>query len=140
MINFWSEKQNLVSMIGIDSVLPASTTVLTRTSCELWHCRMMQQHMRLWSTMECNQPAAWTTNRSLLVASRVKALSGRPTNSGSSLPRAAHLDGGVIGCHRCITSNSGNAPASHDISTTPLGFVPHAYHTPSPSMPPPKPP
>ena len=25
-----------------------------------------------WSTMECSQPAAWTTNRSLLVASRVR--------------------------------------------------------------------
>ena len=25
-----------------------------------------------WSTMECNQQAAWTTNRSLLVASRVR--------------------------------------------------------------------
>ena len=28
--------------------------------------------VRPWSTMECSQPAAWTTNRSLLVASRVR--------------------------------------------------------------------
>ena len=28
--------------------------------------------LRPWNTMECSQPAAWTTNRSLLVASRVR--------------------------------------------------------------------
>ena len=57
---------------------------------------------RLWSTMECSQPNTWTTTRSLLVASRAKAFPARPTNSDSTLPRAANLDGGAIGCDRCI--------------------------------------
>ena len=30
------------------------------------------------------------------------AFPGRPTNSGSTLPRTAHLDGGTIGCNQCI--------------------------------------
>ena len=34
---------------------------------------------------------------------RVKALSRRPTNCGSNLPRTAHLDVGMIGCHQCMT-------------------------------------
>ena len=54
-----------------------------------------------WSTMECSQPAKCTTNRSLHVASRTKAFPRRPTNSGSTLPTTAHLEGSVIGCHRC---------------------------------------
>ena len=33
-------------------------------------------------TVGYSQPAAWTTNRSLLVASHVKAFPGRPTNFG----------------------------------------------------------
>ena len=49
---------------------------------------MMQlQKPRPWSTVECSQPAAWTTNLSLLVTSRVKTFPGRLTNSGSILPR-----------------------------------------------------
>ena len=66
--------------------------------------------LAFWSTMECKQPAVWTTNRSLLVASRAKAFPGRPTNSDSNLPRAVQLDGGVIGCHQCITSHLECAP------------------------------
>ena len=53
---------------------------------------------------------------------RVKVFPGGPTNSGETLPRAAHLDDGVIGCHRCITSHSGNAPASSDMPPTPLAL------------------
>ena len=34
---------------------------------------------------------------------RIKAFLGRPTNSGSTLPRAVHLYGSVIGCHQCIS-------------------------------------
>ena len=74
---------------------------------------------RSWSTMECSQPAAWTTNRSLLVASRARAFPVRQTNSGSTLPRAAHLDGYVIGCHQCVISHWGCAPASPDQRPTP---------------------
>ena len=49
------------------------------------------------------------------MASRDKTLPGRPTNSGLALPRAVHLVGGDIGCHQCITSHSGSAPASPDM-------------------------
>ena len=48
----------------------------------------------------------------------VLGLSRRPTNSGSTLPRTAHLDGGTIGCNQCIPTHSGNAPASPDIQPT----------------------
>ena len=41
------------------------------SSCTRGHsCRLFVP--RPWNTMECSQPAAWTTNRSLLVASRVR--------------------------------------------------------------------
>ena len=75
-----------------------------------------------WSSTECNQPATWTMNRSLFVASRVKAFPGRPTNSDSILPRTVHLDGGVIVCYQCITSHKGNAPASLDMRPTPMAL------------------
>ena len=90
---------------------------LTKRSLQLLAQQQQQQHP--WSTTECNQPAAWKTNRSLLVVFRVKVFPGRPTNSGSTLPRAAHLDGGVIGCHQCITSHSGGAPTSPDMQPAP---------------------
>ena len=53
-----------------------------------------------WSTMECSQPAAWTSNRSLLAVFGANTYPGRQTNFGSTLPRAAHLEGGEIWCHR----------------------------------------
>ena len=40
----------------------------------------------MWSTMECSQTTAWTSNRSLLVASLVKALFGRQTIAASPYP------------------------------------------------------
>ena len=52
--------------------------------------------------MECSQPAAWTTNRRLLVASSAKAFHGRPTNPDSTLPAAAYVEGGVIEYHQCL--------------------------------------
>ena len=52
------------------------------------------------------------------MASRAKTFPGRPTNSSSTLPRAAHLDSGVVGRHQCITSHSGSAPASPDMKLT----------------------
>ena len=73
--------------------------------------------------------AAWTSNRGLLVASRVKAFSGRPTNSDSTLHRATHIEGGVIGCHQCITSHSESSPASPDMRPTPTALSRmHAIH------------
>ena len=59
-----------------------------------------RREQRPWSTMECSHPAAWTTNRSLLVASRV-----RPFQEDRPIPvrpRTAHLNGGAIGCNQCI--------------------------------------
>ena len=52
------------------------------------------------STMECSQPASWTSNRSLLVASRVKTFSKKTDKSGSTIPRAAHLKDGSFFCYR----------------------------------------
>ena len=88
--------------------------------------------MRPRSTMECSQQDAWTTNRSIVVASRAKTFLGRQTNSGSTQSRDAQMDGGVIGCHQCITSHSGNAPASHDMRPTSPGFVHHLHPCPHP--------
>ena len=51
---------------------------------------------RLRCNKECSQSAAWTTNQSLHVASCVEAFPRRPTNSCTTLPRAAHQEGGVI--------------------------------------------
>ena len=39
-----------------------------------------QQQIRPWSTMECSQMAAWTSNQRRQVASSVKAFCERPTN------------------------------------------------------------
>ena len=41
-----------------------------------------------------------------LIASRVKAFTGRQTNSGSTLLRAAHLESDVIGHHLCLTPHN----------------------------------
>ena len=70
---------------------------------------------RPWSTMECSQQAAWTTNRNLLVASRV-----RPFQEDRSIPARPYPElrtwmvvrSGVISV---FPTHSGNAPASPDI-------------------------
>ena len=74
--------------------------------------------LRPWSTMECSQPAAWTTNRSLLVASRV-----RPFQDDRPIPARPYPElrtwmvvrSGVISV---FPTHSGNAPASPDIRPT----------------------
>ena len=43
------------------------------------------------ASWSAEKPAAWTTNRSLQVASHPKASSGRPTNSSLTLPKATHF-------------------------------------------------
>ena len=43
------------------------------------------------------------------MASCVKAFPRRQIKSDSTLPRAAHLAGGLIGRHQCITSHSASA-------------------------------
>ena len=74
------------------------------------------------------------------------AFPGRPANSGSTLPRTAHLDGGVIGNHQSITSHSKCTLASFDMA---LSRMPtkhqlhpclhpthhsHNYHTHAPTV------
>ena len=58
------------------------TVCLATALCRDAVLRMVQQQNVLCqcSTMECSQPAAWTMNLSLLVASGVKAFPGRPKN------------------------------------------------------------
>ena len=73
---------------------------------------------RPWSTMECSQPAAWTTNRSLLVASHV-----RPFQVDRPIPARPYPElrtwmvvrSGVISV---FPTHSENAPASPDIRPT----------------------
>ena len=73
---------------------------------------------RPWITMECSQLAAWTTNRSLLVASRV-----RPFQEDRPIPARPYpelrtwmvIRSGVISV---FPTHSGNAPASPDIRLT----------------------
>ena len=94
---------------------------------------------RPWSTMECSQPAAWTSNRSLLLASRVRPfqedrpISARPYRE---LRTWMVMRSGVISV---FPTHSENAPASPDIRPT-TWFVPHAYQAPTPSLPPSNPP
>ena len=84
---------------------------------ELWH-NSTTPTMRPWSTIECSQPAAWTTNRSLLVASRV-----RPFQEDRSIPARPYPEqrtwmvvrSGVISA---FPTHSENAPASPDICPT----------------------
>ena len=73
---------------------------------------------RPWITMECSQPVAWTKNRSLLVASRV-----RPFQEDRPIPARPYQElrtrmvvrSGVISV---FPTHSGNAPASPDIRPT----------------------
>ena len=99
-------------LLMLELITPVQTQLLLVVSTKL----------RPWSTIECSQPATWTTSRSPLVTSRTQAFPGRPTNSDWTLPTDAHLDGGVIECHLSITSHSGSAPASPDMRLTPLAL------------------
>ena len=90
-----------------------------------------QQQARPWSTIECSQPAAWTINQSLHVVSRVRAFPGWSTYSGSTIPISALLDSGVIACHLCIISHSGNCSG---ISRHFCAFMPFATSIPAPTI------
>ena len=70
--------------------------------------------LRPWSTMECSQPAAWTANRSLLVASRV-----RPFQEDRPIPTRPYPELRTWMVVRSgVTTLSGNDPASPDIRPT----------------------
>ena len=89
--------------------------------------------------MKCSQPAAWTTNRSLHVASRA-----RPFQEDRPIPARPYPElrtwmvvrSGVISV---FPTHSGNASAFPTYDQPP-GFVPHAYQAPTPSLPPSNPP
>ena len=73
------------------------------------------QMLRPWSTMECSQQAAWTTNRSLLVASRVRPFQEDRPNPARPYPELRTwmvVRSGVISV---FPTHSGNAPVSPDI-------------------------
>ena len=78
-------------------------------------CHVMQ---RPCSTMECSQPSAWTTNRSLLVASCVRPFQEDrpiPTRPYPELRTWMVVRSGVISV---FPTHSGNAPESPDIRPT----------------------
>ena len=77
-----------------------------------------QDNVRPWITMECSQPVAWTTNRSLRVASRVKPFQEDrpiPARPYHELRTWMVVRSGVISV---FPTHSGNAPASPDIRPT----------------------
>ena len=83
-----------------------------------WWSGTTTHAVRPWSTMECSQPTAWTTNRSLLVASRA-----RPFQEDRPIPARPYPElrtwmvvrSGVISV---FPTHFGNAPASPDIRPT----------------------
>ena len=92
--------------------------------------------LRPWGTKECSQPATWTMNLCLFVSSRAMDFPGRPTNSGSTMPRAAHQNGSVIGCHMCLHLAYGMRPGISRHATTPLARMlsnHHLHHCPHPT-------
>ena len=74
--------------------------------------------MRPWITMECSQPVAWTTNRSLHVVSRARTFQEdrpSPARHYPELHTWMVVRSGVISV---FPTHSENAPASPDIQPT----------------------
>ena len=61
---------------------------------DVW-CNVYLCHVTSLSITECSQPAAQTANQSFLMAYHVKAFITRRISSGSTQPKAAHLEGGL---------------------------------------------
>ena len=94
------------------------TFIMNSILCSQYDYPCSTLNMRPWSTMECSQPAAWTTNRSLLVASRVRPFQEYrpiPTRPYPELRTWMVVRSGVISV---FPTHSGNAPASPDIRPT----------------------
>ena len=92
--------------------------------------QLRRQHPSPWCTMVRGLPTAWTTTRSLLVASRVMAIPKTPTNSDSTQPRAAHQEGVAMQCHQCRYVALGLYSDISSFETNTSGFVPHTYKPP----------
>ena len=75
-------------------------------------------YRRPWSTMECSQPAAWTTNRSLLVASRVEPFQEDRPIPARPYPELRTWMVVRSGVFSVFPTHYGNAPASPDIRPT----------------------
>ena len=75
-----------------------------------------------WSAIERSQPAAWTTNLNILVASRVKAFPKRPTNTGSTIHKVVHLEGGIIWCQQFLLLALGKCSSIFRLATNPSRF------------------
>ena len=106
---------------------PSHTCSCNRLS-RMWRsdCSTRQKQKRPWSTMECSQPTAWTTNRSLLVASR-----DRPFQEDRPIPARPYPElrtrmmvrSGVISVSPHTLEMLRHLPTYDQ----PPGFVPHAY-------------
>ena len=70
------------------------------------------------------------------MASRVKAFPRRQTNSVSTLPRPAHLEGAVTRSHQCLHLALAKCSGITRHTTNPPGFVPLACRPPPTSVPP----
>ena len=85
--------------------------------------------------MKCSQPAAWTTNRSLLVASR-----DRPFQEDRPIPARPYpeLRTWMVVRSGVISVFPTHFEMLRHLQTydQPPGFVPHAYQAPDPSLPP----
>ena len=103
----------------IDNGLASRTKIRksVHVDCRHAHCWRAPCE-RPWSTMECSQPAAWTMNRSLLVASRVRRFQEDrpiPAPPYPELRTWMVVRSGVISV---FPTHSGNAPESPDIRPT----------------------
>ena len=85
------------------------------------------------SQNHCVRGALWSVANQLH-GQRTRAFSlrpGKPNNSCSTLPRAVHLEGGVIGYHLALEMCSGTSQHATNHSV----FVSHTYHPPPLSLP-----
>ena len=81
-----------------------------------------------WTNSSAGHMAAWTKNRSLQEASRIKVFSGSPTNSGTTQPRAEHLESGVIGYRPCSHLALWKCSGIFQRANNPYAFNHHPTH------------
>ena len=91
------------TMITASDFYTASDTSITCTVCNTAN-RLYGQ--RIGAFLWC--PVLWPFQED-------RPIPTRPTQSCA-------LDGGVIGCHQCITSHSANSPVSSDMRPTPMAL------------------
>ena len=92
----------------------STTIVILKLICYA-HNTFIMMNMTLITEYLCTTGYMDDEPTSLHVAFNIMVVPGRPANSDSTLPRSSHLVGVLIGCHKCITWHSGNAPTSPDL-------------------------